>query len=181
MPVTLIYLLASVYFSLTSGSAQVSLHVEEGVSLVGPHCPGTVRLFCEGVDLTLLTWLYNGRFMIGDRFTPDDTITTRADSNPAFVSVQLTKVSQSSNPIFGNFSSILTVNVSILEQQNIVNISCGDIITRSTISVDLNYNSLEALPQQPQLIKVNKIDNFIIVVWKKPVSSLFSILRLMYL
>ena len=41
-------------------SELVSLTVEGGVSLVGPHCPGTVRLFCEGVDLTTFTWMYNG-------------------------------------------------------------------------------------------------------------------------
>ena len=36
--------------------SSVSLTVEGGVSLVGEHCPGTVRLFCEGVDLTRLEW-----------------------------------------------------------------------------------------------------------------------------
>ncbi len=37
---------------------QVSLTVEGGGNLVGEHCPGTVRLFCEGVDLTLLEWRF---------------------------------------------------------------------------------------------------------------------------
>ncbi len=30
-------------------SSSVSLTVEGGESLVGEHCPGTVRLFCDGV------------------------------------------------------------------------------------------------------------------------------------
>ena len=104
----------------------VSLTVEGGVSLVGPHCPGTVRLFCEGVDLTTFRWIYNGNINIGDLYHPDDSINDPSStSNPAFVSVQLTAVSQSLlNPVFGNFYSILTVDLSQLEQQNIKNISC---------------------------------------------------------
>ena len=101
----------------------VSLTVEGGFSLVGPHCPGTVRLFCEGVDLTSLNfrWLYNGNINIGDFYDTDDSVTTPSStSNPAFVSVQLTAVSQSLlNPVFGNFSSTLIVDLSQLEQQNI--------------------------------------------------------------
>ena len=99
----------------------VSLTVEGGVSLVGYHCPGTVRLFCEGVDLTTFGWIYNGNINIGYLYHPDDSINTPSStSNPAFVSVQLTAVSQSLlNPVFGNFSSILTVDLSQLEQQNI--------------------------------------------------------------
>ena len=49
-------------------SSSVSLTVEGGVSLVGEHCPGTVRLFCEGVDLTQLEWrLYHAENMYFSR------------------------------------------------------------------------------------------------------------------
>ncbi len=45
-------------------SSSVSLTVEGGVSLVGELCPGTVRLFCEGIGLTQLEWrLYHDENM----------------------------------------------------------------------------------------------------------------------
>ena len=132
--------------------SSVSLTVEGGVSLVSPHCPGTVRLFCEGVELTTLTWRYNGDIDIADSYHLDDSITTptKVTSNPAFVSVQLTAVSQNSlNPVFGNFTSILTVDLSQLEQQNIMSISCGDPATRGTVPVDVHIvqDTVQADPQ----------------------------------
>ena len=49
-------------------SSSVSLTVEGGMSLVGEYCPGTVRLFCEGVDLTQLEWrLYQAENMYFSR------------------------------------------------------------------------------------------------------------------
>ena len=144
----LLLLLLSVKATLQSS---VSLTVEEGVSLVGPHCPGTVRLFCEGVDLTTFRWLYNGNINIGDFYDTDDSVTTPSStSNPAFVSVQLTAVSQSLlNPVFGNFSSTLIVDLSQLEQQNIKNISCGSPATRETVPVDVHI-AQETVPAEPQ-------------------------------
>ena len=132
-------------------SELVSLTVEGGVSLVGPYCPGTVRLFCEGVELTTLTWMYNGDIDIED-YSPDDSITTPTNTfNPAFVSVQLTAVSQNLlSPVFGNFSSILTVDLSQLEQQNILSISCGDPAIRGTVSVDVHIVQ-DTVPADPQL------------------------------
>ena len=132
--------------------SSVSLTVEGGVSLVGPHCPGTLRLLCEGVELTTLTWRYNGDIDIAYSYHPDDSITTPTNtSNPAFVTVQLTAVSQSSqNPVFGNFSSILTVDLSQLVQQNIMSISCGDPGTRETVPVDV-YTVQDTVPGDLQL------------------------------
>ena len=95
--------------------SSVSLTVEGGVSLVGPHCPGNVRLFCEGVELTVLMWRYNGTNGIEPTFASDATVSTLIrTSNPAFESVQLTAVS--SFIPFANFSSILTVVLYQLEQ-----------------------------------------------------------------
>ena len=57
------------------------------------------------------------------------------------------------NPVFGNFSSILTVDLSQLEQQNIKNISCGSPGTRETVPVDLHI-AQETAPAEPQLIEL---------------------------
>ena len=133
----------------------VSLTVEGGVSLVGPHCHGTVRLFCEGVDLTTLTWMYNGDIDISDSYHPDSFITTPTNtSNPAFVSVQLTAVSQSSLIIFANYSSILTVDLSQLEQQNIMSVSCGDPGIKRMIPVDVHIIQ-DSVPTDPQLTEIS--------------------------
>ena len=145
-----IILLVVVKLLVVNGES-VSLIVEGGVSLVGPHCPGTVRLFCEGVDLTTFTWMYNGDFDIADSYHPDSSITTPTNtSNPAFVSVQLTDVSQSSHMIYGNFSSVLIVDLSQLEQQNIMSISCGDPGIKRTIPVNVQIVQ-QTVPAAPQL------------------------------
>ena len=136
-------------------SESVSLTVEGGVSLVGLHCPGTVRLFCEGVELTTLTWMYNEDIDIADSYLPDSSITIPTNtSNPAFVSIQLTAVSQSLLIIYGNFSSILTVDLSQLEQQNITSISCGDPVIRGTVPVDVHIIQ-DTVPADPQIIEVS--------------------------
>ena len=154
----------------------VSLTVEGGVSLVGPHCPGTVRLFCEGVDLTVLMWRYNGTTDIGPTFASDTMDRNPIISNPAFESVQLTAVS-SLVPTFANFSSILTVNLSQLEQQNIKSISCGDPLFQDTVLIDIEIKNVTIPGADAQTIMANvsyKIDlpNLLIitVVWKKVVS-----------
>ena len=104
--------------------SSVNLTVEGGVSLVGPHCPGTVRLYCEGVDLTTLQWKYNGNMNIISYF-PDGTGTTQPTVS-AFFSVQLLMVEQDPNDLnMGIFCSSLTVNISQLQSNNIGNISCG--------------------------------------------------------
>ena len=167
-------LLLSIKATLQSS---VSLTVEGGVSLVGPHCPGTVRLFCEGVDLTVLMWRYNDTNGIEPTFASDATTSTLIRTlNPAFESVQLTAVS-SSIP-FANFSSILTVVLYQLEQQNIRSISCGDALFRDTLPIDVETKN-ETIPEAEfQTIMANishKIeypDSLIItVVWRRVVSQ----------
>ncbi len=63
-------------------SSSVSLTVEGGVSLVGEHCPGTVRLFCEGVDITLLEWRFyhDDNMYLLKRFHTDSVNETRKES-----------------------------------------------------------------------------------------------------
>ena len=136
--------------------AFVSLTVEGGVSLVGPQCPGRVRLFCEGVDLTLLIWNYNERNEIGGFYHSDAKIhAPRNTSNPAFVSVQLTAVSRNPlSPVLGNFSAILTVDLSLLEQQKVMNISCGDPGKRVVVPVAVQTIQ-QTPPEDPQLVAVN--------------------------
>ncbi len=89
-----------VLFSMNSEevySSSVSLTVEGGVSLVGEHCPGTVRLFCEGVDLTLLQWrlYYNDSMYSSEKFVSDSANGTKKVFNSSFgsASVELVQVS----------------------------------------------------------------------------------------
>ncbi len=120
-------------------NSSVSLTVEGGVSLVGEHCPGTVRLFCEGVNLVHLRWIYNGNNYIYSFLSDSDISPTPIplSFHPAFLSVQLTDVSsQFIAREQTNFSSVLTVDVEQLQTQGIIDISCGDVITFETIQVD---------------------------------------------
>ena len=152
----LLLMLLNNHFRLAN-SRSVSLTVEGGVNLVGPYCPGntTVRLLCEGVDLITLRWRINATDT-GIVFFPDHHVgTTRTSSNTAILSAELTAVSQSlTDSRFGNFSSILTVNMSQLEQQNIVSISCGDPGIGETVPVDVHIVQ-ETVPGDPKLIGVN--------------------------
>ena len=115
----------------------MSLTVEEGVSLVGPHCSGTARLFCEGVELTTLGWTYNTDNLIV-RIEADYEITSSPiyPSNPAFISVSVTSVSKISD-LQTNFSSVLVVDMLELNKQNVKNITCGDLSDMNTLQVDV--------------------------------------------
>ena len=155
----------------------VSLAVEGRVSLVGEHCPGTVRLLCEGVDLTILTWSYNGedRHVIHS-FAPDDTITApiHLSLESPFQYVQLTHASRSlADQRFGNFSSVLTVELSRLQEHNVTDITCGD----PEIYQSLNVNVTIKEPEESQLITVNTTDNpkGIIITWTPSVSEVISV------
>ena len=117
----------------------MSLYCVAGVSLVGPLCPETVRLFCEGVELTFLGWTYNEGIDIIDRVGPDHPVTSTPiiPANPAFVSVRITNVSFDSRIRRANFSSVLIVDLLELNKQNIKNISCGDLLEEDTHLVDV--------------------------------------------
>ena len=168
----LVLVTAFIHPGLGIGSS-VSLTAEGGVSLVGSHCPGTLRLFCEGVDLTILEWKYNDSFAIGNLFSPEDSPTIQTSSNPAFLSVELSHVS-SLDVVFANFSSVLTVDLSQLELQNIVFISCGDPLTRDSVLVNVNIKQ-ETVLEDPLLIVVNtsvvydndRVYGIFSLLWKK--------------
>ena len=133
------YQMKSHSISQLEAKGLVSLTVEGGVSLVGPHCPGTVRLFCEGVDLRSLGWTFNGDRLIVDRVLPDHvTLTPMSPANSAFVSVHITNVSIVSIDNvthLANFSSVLTVDPLELSKQDVQNITCGDLATKDTLQV----------------------------------------------
>ena len=123
---------------IPENSGKVCLTVEGGVSLVGPHCPGTVRLFCKGVGLYILRWTYNTGIDIINRVLPDDPSSTIIPTNPAFVSINIniTDIANDSTGTFATFSSVLTVNLLELMTQNIENITCGDLSHRDTQQIN---------------------------------------------
>ena len=152
--------------------SKVSLTVEGGVSLVGELCPGTVRLFCEGVDFTNLRWSYNSTDQEIVFFELDDeTRTINLSSSSPFISVELSSVSQSAElATFGNFSSILSLNISQLEQQQITNITCGDPVTFDTVPVNVQLR--QQSPPESLNISFSKLK--LIVLWEPPSVSYFT-------
>ena len=163
------------YYLFSTGNApSVSLTVQGGVSLVGPHCPGTVRLFCEGVELVSLRWRYNGSGLI-ESFNTDDIPTNVTPSNLAFRNVELVGATQFTNPRFANFTSILTVDLTQLQQQNVAELDCGDPRTFDNVPVSLHPN----VPSKPNVTAVTvtyqSVSMLIIfeVTWKRLVRSCF--------
>ena len=132
----------------------VNLTVEGGVSLVGPHCPGTVRLFCEGVDLILLRWNYNDTILISS-FNTVDSPTSMTPSNPAFVTtITLSSVQQNpSDPRFASFTSTLTVDLARLQEQGVTNINCGAPGSIDTKPIDVQI-VVQTLPENPTISNV---------------------------
>ncbi len=158
--------------------SSVSLTVEGGVSLVGEHCPGTVRLFCEGVDLTLLQWrlYYNDSMYSSEKFMTDSVNgTKKVFNNSSFgsVSVELVQVSQHSSKVFANFSSILILELSQIATE-IHRISCGDPVNNNDTSVNISIVK-ETLPDVSNFsvrINTSSVPSIVIlaVTWKQYVS-----------
>ena len=134
-----------------------------------------MRLICVGTGLTFLRWSFNSDAIIVT-FTPDDllgTVTTTL-TNPAFISVELTKVVQSSNEIFGNFSSTLTVDLSEVVRQTVTSIKCGDPVTFDAENINLDIVE-EAIPEAPvfsglQAIQHEMGSRGVKVSWKQVVK-----------
>ena len=123
------------------------------MSLVGEHCPGTIRLFCEGVDLTTLRWRYNGDNVIYS-FSTTDLPMNSVTTNPAFISVELKFVASTPNDErFGNFVSVLTADITQLQSQNVGNINCGDPGTIDTEPVDIRVLQ-PSIPITPRVSSV---------------------------
>ncbi|XP_064406089.1 uncharacterized protein LOC135351084 isoform X2 [Halichondria panicea] len=152
----------------------VSLTVEGGGSLVGEQCPGTVKILCYGINLSLLRWRYNGNIDILRSAFPSDTTAPSSvnTNNPAFVRVELLSVAQDpANLNFANFSSELVVNVSNLRTESVTNITCGDPGTSKMIPVDVEIIQ-QTEPESPIGMNVTALYEFgsltdAIVSWKK--------------
>ena len=150
----------------------ISLVVDR--SLVGPHCPGTVRLFCEGVDLTSLRWRYNGNMPVISYF-PDGTSTNQLDQTIYFI-IEIKAVKQNPNDLnLANFSSCLTVNLSELQSNNITEISCGNPGLSQIEPV--NVSIIEpSIPNSPTIARVTteyqsgELDT-LEIEWAKSVSA----------
>ena len=136
-----------------------------------------MKLFCEGTDLTFLSWSFNGGIEI-ESFLPNDapeTSTFPSAQYPAFISVELTDVVQSTDLVFGNFSSILTVDLSQLEEQSVSSISCGDPGTSKTVPVNVNIIR-RSRPDGPNITGVTATYNstglrHVTVAWDKVVRA----------
>ncbi len=147
----------------------VNLTVEGVDSLVGEFCPGTVRLVCEGVELTNLRLKYNDSVEIISFFPDSPPLTETNLNNRAFVSVQLKSVSK--HLLVANFSVYLTVDLLELQAQNIMSISCGNLDVISIKAVNINITP-ENVPDIPHITAVNVIYqsgflSLLEVIWNK--------------
>ena len=158
-------------------SSSVSLTVEGGVSLVGEHCPGTVRLFCEGVDLTLLEWKFyhDDNMYLLKRFDTDsvnETTKVFNDSTLVSASVELVELSQDKIlRIFANFSSVLSLDISqiAIGIQKVFKIRCGD--AQKFNETLVNISIVEETVPNVYNFSVSINTSILTVTWNQYVSS----------
>ena len=132
--------------NIHAGSS-VTITVNNDVDLVQDiSCNKTVgvMLLCRGVSLTQLRWSYYPNSDANSHITspyqpetaPEKTpMLVLPDVNGAFLTVQLLEVTSINSSDRANFSSILTVDLLGLINQNVTKIVCGDIATTQEKSV----------------------------------------------
>ncbi len=153
------------------------------MSLVGEYCPGTGRLFCEGVDLPFVRWKYDTlRPPINDGNihailpTEDSNQTVHLENNPAFLTVNVVSISRRKINV-ANFSTILTVDLIQLAEQSITSISCG---ANQLVTVSVNVSILQPSFNAPSTINITSVLatyhlgslNSVDIQWTKLVSSI---------
>ncbi len=154
--------------------SSVTLAVEGGGSLVGEQCPGTVKISCNGVNLSILRWRFNGNTDVITFFSAN-VAPSPFTNNPAFISVELLSATPDPlDPDFANFSSELVVDVSKLQTESITSITCGDPDIFKMIPVDVEIIQ-QTEPESPNGTNVTALYEFgsltdVIVFWEKLVS-----------
>ncbi len=120
----------------------VSVITDDGKdTLSGSYCPTTVKLICNVTNLPHLRWTYAynaSKTNIIVHFQPDSVIPHYP--NAAFPFYQLTEFSvfNYKNQLLMNASTILTVDLSNLNKQNIKNIYCGSSAVYKTVPVNIS-------------------------------------------
>ncbi len=152
----------------------VTLTVEGRESLVGEQCPGTVKILCYGVDLSVIRWRFNGSIDVITFFS-DNVIPSPFTNNPAFLNAELLSTTQDPvDPNFANFSSELVVDVSKLQTESINSIACGDLDTFKMIPIAVEIIQ-ETEPESPNGTNVTALYEDgsltdLIISWEKLVS-----------
>ena len=108
-------------------------------------------------------------------FTPDSMTGNMTVTDPAVKFVELAKVVPNSDSRFGNFLSILTVDLVQLEEQSVNSISCGDPGTSQTLPVNVVIIR-ETVPDSPNITRVDATYNStglrsVTVAWNKLVRT----------
>ena len=115
-------------------------------TLSGSYCPTTVKLICNVTNLPNLLWTYNNGSkmdMIIFNFQPDHAITFDPITTDfsAFLFVQLTQFNVYKNQYNQsriNASTILTVDLTKLYNQNIRLFSCGSVSVNKIVPVNIS-------------------------------------------
>ena len=96
--------------------------------LEGPVCPTVVRMVCIVQDLPRLIWFFNGVPVTIYSHSPDDVIPPPRDLNSYFpgVDIQIISAQQDSlNADFVDATSVLSMNITILEDFGNLTVKCG--------------------------------------------------------
>ncbi|XP_064406230.1 uncharacterized protein LOC135351193 isoform X3 [Halichondria panicea] len=133
-----IFLLSWLYYCQ---GMSVSVITDDGKdTLSGLYCSTTVKLICNVTNLPFVQWTYNTSKQVIVSFQPDSVV-RNLDPIVAFPFYQLTQFNAYKNQMNQsriNASTILTVDLSELYNQNIKTISCGSFVLNKTVPVNIS-------------------------------------------
>ncbi|XP_064406269.1 uncharacterized protein LOC135351235 [Halichondria panicea] len=117
----------------------VSVITDDGKdTLSGSYCPTTVKLICNVTSLPHLRWTYNTSKNIIVIFHSDSVVRYPIAAFPFYQLTQFNVYKNNMNRTLINASTILTVDLSDLNKQNIEIISCGFSALDKTVPVNIS-------------------------------------------
>ena len=117
----------------------VSVITDDGKdTLSGSYCPTTVKLICNVTSLPNLRWTYNTSKNIIVLFHSDSVVRYPVAAFPFYQLTQFNVYKNHMNRTRINASTILTVDLSDLNKQNIEIISCGSSFLDKTVPVNIS-------------------------------------------
>ncbi|XP_064406250.1 uncharacterized protein LOC135351213 isoform X2 [Halichondria panicea] len=117
----------------------VSVITDDGKdTLSGSYCPTTVKLICNVTNFPHLRWTYNTSKNIIVIFNSDSVVRYPIAAFPFYQLTQFNVYKNHMNRTLINASTILTVDLSDLNKQNIEIISCGFSALDKTVPVNIS-------------------------------------------
>ena len=122
--------------SIDSTAGQVSLTAN--ATLDGALCPGSVQFTCMATQQAALRWRFNNTVpnIVESAYTVDSSVPSLATPMPG-VTVELVSRENIVNQTFADFTSTLTVDISVLRDDVVRSISCGSPANTTVLDIPM--------------------------------------------